>query len=229
MPKLWTDTIEAHRAAVRDAALDAAGELIAAHGLTGVTMSRLAATTGIGRATLYKYFPDVDAVLHAWHDRQVEQHLTHLTAVRDRTAPAQRLTAVLTAYAHLARHRHSHSSHDSRDGGTGGDLAATLHRSDHATAAHDRSRARQCAGASVRGSHRARVPVGGAALSPGADAPARLSRRAGPVAASAPSASSTAAPGLRRAAAAPLLLIRNEDPVLAARLDLVHRLVGRSY
>ena len=71
---MWTDTIEAHRAAVRDAALDAAGELIAAHGLTGVTMSRLAATTGIGRATLYKYFPDVDAVLHAWHDRQVEQH-----------------------------------------------------------------------------------------------------------------------------------------------------------
>lgn len=125
MPKLWTDTIEAHRAAVRDAALDAAATLVAEHGLTGVTMSRLAEATGIGRATLYKYFPDIDAVLLAWHDRQVQRHLAQLIEVRDRTSdPQARLAAVLTAYAGMSRHR------------LGGDLAATLHRSDHVTDAH---------------------------------------------------------------------------------------------
>ena len=57
MPKLWNETIAAHRAAVRDAILDTAVALVAEHGLAAVTMSRIAAQTGIGRATLYKYFP----------------------------------------------------------------------------------------------------------------------------------------------------------------------------
>lgn len=128
MPKLWSDTIEAHRATVRDAALDAAATLVAQHGLTGVTMSRLAEATGIGRATLYKYFPDVDAVLHAWHERQVTRHLSHLRQVREQpSTPADRLTAVLTAYAGMTRHRHD---------GAERTIAAALHRGEHATTAH---------------------------------------------------------------------------------------------
>src|SRR5262245_31521975 len=58
VPKLWTETIEAHRRAVRDATLDIAAALAAEHGLASVTMSRIAEETGIGRATLYKYYPD---------------------------------------------------------------------------------------------------------------------------------------------------------------------------
>ena len=125
MPRLWNDTIEAHRAAVRDATLDAAEALITAHGLTGITMSRLADATGIGRATLYKYFPDVEAVLQAWHERQVTRHLVQLRQIRDRPgAPIDRLTAVLTAYAGMTRHRHD------------GAIAAALHRGAHVTTAH---------------------------------------------------------------------------------------------
>ena len=125
MPKLWNDTIEAHRAAVRDATLDAAAALVAEHGLTGVTMSRLAEATGIGRATLYKYFPDVETVLHAWHERHVTRHLAHLAAIREQPgAPLDRLTAVLNAYAGMARHRHD------------GAIAAALHHGTHVTAAH---------------------------------------------------------------------------------------------
>lgn len=125
MPKLWSDTIEAHRASVRDATLDAAAALVAEHGLTGVTMSRLAEATGVGRATLYKYFPDVDTVLHAWHERQVTRHLTHLRQIHGRTgAPIDRLSAVLTAYAGMTRHRHD------------GAIAAALHRGAHAATAH---------------------------------------------------------------------------------------------
>jgi AcrR family transcriptional regulator len=71
MPKLWTDTVQAHRHAVREAILEATAALVTDHGPASVTMSQIAAHTGIGRATLYQYFPDVDAVLRAWHDRQV--------------------------------------------------------------------------------------------------------------------------------------------------------------
>ena len=71
VPKLWSETIESHRSAVREATLDTTAALVAEHGLRSVTMSQIAEQTGIGRATLYKYFPDVDSILVAWHERQV--------------------------------------------------------------------------------------------------------------------------------------------------------------
>src|SRR5262249_13746838 len=100
VPRLWNDTIEAHRRAVRDATLDTTAALVAEHGLASVTMSQIAEETGIGRATLYKYFPDVEAILVAWHDRQVSGHLQQLAEVRDQAGhPGQRLAAVLQGYA----------------------------------------------------------------------------------------------------------------------------------
>src|SRR4051794_28232949 len=39
VPKLWTETIAAHRRAVIDATLDPTAALVAEHGLRGVTMS----------------------------------------------------------------------------------------------------------------------------------------------------------------------------------------------
>ncbi|MHB8463683.1 MAG: TetR/AcrR family transcriptional regulator [Acidimicrobiales bacterium] len=120
MPKLWTETIEAHRRAVSDATLDTTAALVDAHGLTSVTMSQIAAETGIGRATLYKYFPDVEAILVAWHERQIAAHLEHLVKVRDQAGDAsQRLEAVLEAYALISRGHH------------GTELAALMHRGDH--------------------------------------------------------------------------------------------------
>ncbi|MBA3417143.1 MAG: TetR/AcrR family transcriptional regulator [Geodermatophilaceae bacterium] len=125
MPKLWTDTIQAHRRAVRDATLDATAALVTEHGLAAVTMSKIAEETGIGRATLYKYFADVEAILLAWHERQVASHLNQLAEVRDQAGAAgERLQAVLEAYA-LIRHEHH-----------GSDLAALLHRGEHIARAH---------------------------------------------------------------------------------------------
>ena len=118
MPKLWTDTIAEHRSSVRDAVLDATAELIAEVGPASVTMSAVAVRTGIGRATVYKYFPDVESVLLAWHERQVEQHLRRIEEARDHLAdPGERLVAVLTTYATGLRHE-------------GGPTAA-LHRGGH--------------------------------------------------------------------------------------------------
>ncbi|MGW2563225.1 TetR/AcrR family transcriptional regulator [Streptomyces sp. NPDC001514] len=132
MPKLWSETIEAHRSAVRDAVLDAAAELVAEHGLLSVTMSRIAQETGIGRATLYKYFPDVESVLTAWHERQITGHLEHLTAVRDQAGDAgERLEAVLTAYAFMTHKRHEHH---------GSELTALLHQGEHVARAHQQLR-----------------------------------------------------------------------------------------
>jgi AcrR family transcriptional regulator len=120
LPRLWHDTIEAHRREVRDAILETAAALVDQHGLRSVTMSQIAEQAGIGRATLYKYFPDVEAILFAWHERHVRAHLEHLVALRDRPGPAgQRLAAVLEAYA-LIQHEHH-----------GSELAALLHRGEH--------------------------------------------------------------------------------------------------
>ena len=66
MPQLWAETIAAHQAEVREAILDAAGELLQRRGLLSLSMSEIAAAADIGRATLYKYFPDVEHVLAAW-------------------------------------------------------------------------------------------------------------------------------------------------------------------
>jgi AcrR family transcriptional regulator len=80
----------------RGAILNTTWALIAKHGLLSVTMSRIAEKTGIGRATLYKYFPDVEAILLAWHERHVTGHFERLAELRDRAGDAsERLEAVL--------------------------------------------------------------------------------------------------------------------------------------
>ena len=128
MPKLWTHTIEEHRQQVRAAILSATAELIAEQGLLAVTMSAIAERTGIGRATLYKYFPDVEAILLAWHEQQVAAHLGQLAQIAQRPSSARdRVGAVIDAYALIAYD--THGQHD-------GDLAAFLHRGHHLAHAH---------------------------------------------------------------------------------------------
>ena len=123
MPRLWSETIEEHRGAVREAILDTTVSLVEEQGLLSVTMSQIAEATGIGRATLYKYFPDVEAILLAWHERQINGHLSHLADVRDQAGdPTEKLAAVLEGYAMI-----SHESQGHRDT----DLAAILHRDEH--------------------------------------------------------------------------------------------------
>ena len=120
MPKLWNETVEDHRREVRDAILEKTASLVAARGLRAVTMSQIAEDVGIGRATLYKYFSDVDAILVAWHERQVASHVEHLQEVRDRAGdPVERLRAVLEAYALHATRQH------------GTEIAVQLHQGEH--------------------------------------------------------------------------------------------------
>ncbi|MBS2961996.1 TetR/AcrR family transcriptional regulator [Actinocrinis puniceicyclus] len=153
MPKLWNETIAAHRDAVREATLDATAALVAERGLTGVTMSEIAKHSGIGRATLYKYFPDIESILAAWHQRHVDEHLRRLAGISEQQAePGRRLEAVLRAYAVLSRERREES-----------ELASHLHRADHAVRAHQHLHqfiSALITAAAERGEVRGDVPAG---------------------------------------------------------------------
>ncbi|MGH8924286.1 MAG: TetR/AcrR family transcriptional regulator [Acidimicrobiia bacterium] len=123
MPNLWNETVEAHRHEVRHAILDTTAQLVAERGLLSVTMSEIAEKAGIGRATLYKYFPEVEAILFAWHKRHISSHLEHLADVRDRAdEPWARLHAVLDAYA---MHNYESRSHRQTE------IAALVHQGEH--------------------------------------------------------------------------------------------------
>jgi AcrR family transcriptional regulator len=126
VPAAWDEVVEEHRGGVRASILDAAGALAHEHGVTGVTMSGVAERAGIGRATLYRYFPDLESVLRAWHERHVGGQLEQL----ERAAAAGHgaeggLRSALTAYAMLRHHQ------------TGSDLGAALHRGAAADAARE--------------------------------------------------------------------------------------------
>jgi AcrR family transcriptional regulator len=111
---------------VRDAIVDTAGRLAISHGLLSVTMSQIAEETGIGRATLYKYFPDVESILAVWHERHVASHLAQLAGIAEGPqSPDLRLRSVLVRYAQICRQRRRHG---------GDELAAAIHRTE--TVAH---------------------------------------------------------------------------------------------
>jgi AcrR family transcriptional regulator len=128
VPKLWSETIHEHRRTVRDAILDTAWALAAERGPLAVTMSQIAERAGIGRATLYKYFADVESILVAGHDRHVTAHLEQLRALRARGGDAARqLASVLTGYALISYHRNRRGT---------AEVAALVHRGEHVTRAH---------------------------------------------------------------------------------------------
>ncbi|MGW5918412.1 TetR/AcrR family transcriptional regulator [Nocardia fluminea] len=120
MPKLWNDTITAHRQAVREALLDTTASLVAENGLASVTMTQIAEQAGIGRATLYKYFPDVESIMRAWHERRVGGHLQQMAEIVERGGGVeQRLEKVLSTYAMIDHEHHR------------GELVAVLHQGSH--------------------------------------------------------------------------------------------------
>jgi AcrR family transcriptional regulator len=109
---------------VREAILQTTAELASTRGPFNVTMSEIAETVGVSRATLYKYFTGVEEILDSWHERHISNHLESLqtTAAGDES-PIERLTAVLTQYAEIRRNqvRRAAPTH-------GLELSAFLHR-----------------------------------------------------------------------------------------------------
>lgn len=103
--------------------MDAAWALAVQCGPTRLTMSRIAQEAGIGRATLYRYFPDVAAILQARHDNLVLDHLRRLDELRQGPGDAMaRLEAVSQAYARLQLMRAQHGTPE---------LATLVHKPEH--------------------------------------------------------------------------------------------------
>lgn len=130
MPKLWSETIESHRNAVRDAILETTWKLVNERGPLSVTMTQVAEGVGIGRATLYKYFSDVESILRAHHQRHVDEHLDELTELARGPGTAdERLHALLSHYARICHYRARHGS---------ADLSALLHQGADVSDAEER-------------------------------------------------------------------------------------------
>lgn len=126
MPKTWDDTLEGHRRAVRQAVMETALALATERGFQKVSMSDVAARAGITRATLYKYFGDVDAIFQEWHRSMLHDHLARVIEIADGSGdPADKLSEILETYA-LTVFRH----HGTR-------FASMLHRQDHAQRAEN--------------------------------------------------------------------------------------------
>ena len=133
VPKVWATTIEEHRAAVREAIFDAVWDLINERGPLSLTMSEIAARAHIGRATLYKYFADVEAILLAAHNAEVGSHLQQVHELAtDGMPPHRRLEAVLLHHATVVQRRET-QSYDA--------LRALLHTDPGLHAARDELRA----------------------------------------------------------------------------------------
>ncbi|MGB3409828.1 MAG: helix-turn-helix domain-containing protein [Microthrixaceae bacterium] len=99
MTGTWLGAARQDLAATR--ILDAAGELFAQAGVATVGMAEVAETAGCSRATLYRYFPNRDALRMAFVQRSARRIGAELAVqVADIEDPAQQLeTAVLKAVA----------------------------------------------------------------------------------------------------------------------------------
>ncbi|HLI44929.1 MAG TPA: TetR/AcrR family transcriptional regulator [Acidimicrobiales bacterium] len=89
-----------HKAAQRDHILSVALDLLRERGMATLTMSAVAKRAGISRATLYHYFPDVDALLSAWVGREIEASVAAMVASAAGFAdPLERIEHLVAAQA----------------------------------------------------------------------------------------------------------------------------------
>lgn len=94
MPKINAPTLAAHRAETHDALLEAWGALVLERGYDEVSLSHVAKAVGLARTAIYNYFPDREAMLFAWTDREVQRTMEQLEKeLAEATSSAQKLAA----------------------------------------------------------------------------------------------------------------------------------------
>jgi AcrR family transcriptional regulator len=114
--------------------LDAAGRLLAERDGRAVTMEQIAAAAGVGKATLYRRYPDVASIAVALldeHERTLQDRLLHgPPPLGPGAPPAERLAAFYRAMVELLE-RHGHLALAAETGArryaTGAHRAWSLH------------------------------------------------------------------------------------------------------
>ena len=92
MPTISAPTLEAHRADTIDRLLQAWGELVMERGYEDVSLADVAAKAGLARTAIYNYFPDREALLFAWTDREVRRVLDRIAdELAEIESPAEKL------------------------------------------------------------------------------------------------------------------------------------------
>lgn len=107
MPRIWEETVDAHRGAVQRAIAEATSRVAHREGVSGLSMSAIATEAGVSRATLYRYVKDIHAALALWQEHGVAFHLRQLEDFAATVDPDQRLAVVLERYALNRQHRHA--------------------------------------------------------------------------------------------------------------------------
>lgn len=75
---VWSESLTDHKQRQAERIAAAAIELVFEHGVSALSMSGIARAAGISRQTLYKYYPDVAAVLRAAVRRAGEHDLAEV-------------------------------------------------------------------------------------------------------------------------------------------------------
>lgn len=114
VPAAWNDTVADHRDRQRQLIIDATMGLVATRGLSDVSMAEVAKHAGIGRATLYKYFPGVEEIVAAHVLRTVEEHHASLEVaiaeLRDPLDAIRTSLSILLGYFASNEHRSAATS-----------------------------------------------------------------------------------------------------------------------
>lgn len=98
MPKISAPTLEEHRAGTIDRLLDAWGELVMSRGYDSVSLADVAAQAGLARTAIYNYFPDREALLFTWTDREMRRTLH---ALGQQLADAESCAEKLGVFVHF--------------------------------------------------------------------------------------------------------------------------------
>lgn len=104
MTSSWEQAKLDHRTRQSETIAHSALHLLLEQGASALTMAAIATAADISRQTLYRYYPDIDAVLVgiaeliANHDEQLETH------VRSQTEPTTQLEALIHTVAQAGAH-----------------------------------------------------------------------------------------------------------------------------
>jgi len=100
----WVEATRDYKDRQRHDIARAALDLLAEHGGAGLSMSTLAESAGISRPTLYRYYPDLDAVLVGIAQMVAEHDEAFAAMVLADPDPTGQLHTALATIAHSAAH-----------------------------------------------------------------------------------------------------------------------------
>lgn len=96
MPRINAASIAEHVAAQEAAVVEAARRLFSERGVAAVSLGDIAAEIGLGRTSLYRYFPTKGHILQRWFDQEMQPLVERSrAAVETDGTPADRLYAWL--------------------------------------------------------------------------------------------------------------------------------------